>query len=256
MHLCDEIIVIHKGEMVEYGTFQQLMAKKGFMAKLVSENVQILREPESHELKRQMSTGNSHSHSRHSHLPAISETTLKRSFRADVLTREQVHNREHLSRLNNMIATDENISMLIEANQILGNIGQPSLIREIQRSRLSIVSSATSIEEITPSDAEPMKLVLEDQSVNYKISPIWTYLKSGWGVIITLAIFAVFFLVNLVRVISGNFIFGSFYLFLMQILDFYLQLSKIIGSRFGSLVRQANTEIFRMQISSAPTEVP
>jgi hypothetical protein len=56
-----------------------------------------------------------------------------------------------------------------------------------------------------PSDAEPMKLVLEDQSINYKEIPFITYLKSGTGVLITLAVFVLFFLVHGVRIFSGNF---------------------------------------------------
>ncbi len=209
MHLCDEIIVIDKGEMVECGTFPQLMAKKGLMAKLVSENVQILRESE--ELKRHSSStasGLTQSHSHQSTLPSISETPdKKRHSKSKKLTKQQSVNRDHLSKLNSMMDTDENMAVLIEANQMLGHT-QPreSLIREIERSRLSIISAATSIEEITPSDAEPMKLVLEDQSVNYKLNPALAYLRAGWGIIATLAIFVFFFLVHLIRILSGKLI--------------------------------------------------
>jgi hypothetical protein len=213
---------VDKGEMIEYGTFKQLMAKNGHMAKLVTENVQILREPEEFkpEIRRLSSTPatglgptgtGSRSFSHHQlTLPSIAEITDRKGSNSNIenLTKQQNFNRSRLSRLNSIIDTDENLAVLIEANQMLGQV-QPtgSLIREIQRSRLSIVSAATSIEEITPSDAEPMKLVLEDQSVNYKLNPAVAYLKAGWGIIATLAIFVLFFLVHLVRILSGKFFF-------------------------------------------------
>lgn len=212
--------MIDKGEMIEYGTFKQLMAKNGHMAKLVTENVQILREPEEFkpEVRRQSSTpvtglGSTGTASRSfSHhqltLPSIAEVTSDRKFsnsNMEGLTKEQNSNRARLSRLNSIIDTDENLAVLIEANQMLGqNYRRESLIREIQLARLSIISAATSIEEITPSDAEPMKLVLEDQSVNYKINPGIAYLRAGWGIIATLAIFVFFFLVHLLRILSGK----------------------------------------------------
>jgi hypothetical protein len=245
LHLCDEIIVIDKGEMVEYGTFAQLMAKKGLMAKLVSENVQIIHEPEEFkpELRRQSSTpvfglghthghghGHGHSstslgfgsrsfshhqlHSIHPKLPSIEEGASDKKDIAlnnnHILSNEQHHNRTHISQLNSIVDTDENMAVLIEANQMLGqDYPRESLIREIHRSRLSIVSAATSIEEITPSDAEPMKLVLDDQSVNYKLNPGIAYLRAGWGIIITLTIFVYFFLVHLLRILSGKLTFNK-----------------------------------------------
>ena len=198
--------------MIEYGTFSQLMAKKGLMAKLVSENVQVMQEPEERiqEMKRQtMSAHHSGSHLyTHSHptmLPAISEISIT-TLSHDSLDENQFKNRQHVSRLNTILPTDENMAVLIEENQLLGQTASNhlSLIKEIQRSRLSIVSAVTSIEEIKPADAEPMKLVLEDQSVEYKMSPLWAYLKSGWGAVITLIIFAYFFLVHLLRILSGS----------------------------------------------------
>lgn len=198
--------------MIENGTFSQLMARKGHMAKLVSENVQILREPDelsrAHEQKRQSlpGLGAGYLHSHQSTLPSIAEVSDRRPSKYDTLTKEQMQNRQRLSRVNSIMATDENMAMLFEANQMLGQIaqGQPSLIQEIERSRLSIVSAGTEFDEVMPSDAEPMKLVLEDQSVNYEASPVLAYLRAGWGVIITLAIFIFFFLVHLIRVLSGK----------------------------------------------------
>lgn len=215
--------MVDKGEMIEYGTFTQLMAKKGHMSKLVSENVQILRESDelsiAHELKRQslaaIGSNSSHlfSHSLPSTLPSIAEVSDRRSSKYDTLTREQFQNRQRLSRVNSIMATDENMAMLFEANQLLGQAthGQPSLIQEIERSRLSVVSAGTEFDEVMPSDAEPMKLVLEDQSVKYKVSPLMSYLRSGWGLIFTLAVFVLFFFVHLIRILSG--IYKDFILF-------------------------------------------
>ena len=230
--------MIDKGEMVEYGTFSQLMAKKGLMAKLVSENVQIMHETEEFkpEIRRNSSTpvfglghalghGHGHSstsigfgsrsfshhqlHSLHPTLPSIDEqeTDKKTNSSSNLhnLSKEQHHNRTHISQLNSIVDTDENMAVMIESNQMLGqDYPRESLIREIHRSMLSIVSAATSIEEITPNDAEPMKLVLEDQSVNYKLNPALAYLRAGWGIIATLAIFVFFFLVHLLRILSGK----------------------------------------------------
>lgn len=206
LHLCDDIIVIRKGEITEHGTFTELMAMKGHMAKLVTENVQLAKETKELEESVDESQAKLHkiTHGHHGHHHHSSLMTPVLVPISENLTEEQQLNRYHLSKVNTMVATDENMATLIEFNQLV-NGHESSLIREIQKSRLSIVSAATSIEEITPSDAEPMKLVLEDQSVYYKKSPIVSYLRAGYGIIITLCIFAFFFLVHLVRILSGMF---------------------------------------------------
>lgn len=76
-----------------------------------------------------------------------------------------------------------------------------------KKTSFSSVTISDSIEDVLPTDAEPMKLVCQDQSVNYNASPILLYLKSGWGVFITLCIFAFFFVIYIFRIISGNFCF-------------------------------------------------
>ena len=94
--------------------------------------------------------------------------------------------------------------MQIESNQLMllgGDHLRRNSISLIERNRMSIVTLES--EAPLPSDAEPMKLVLEDQSIDHKDIPILTYLTSGMGVLITLSIFALFFLVNLVRIFSG-----------------------------------------------------
>ncbi len=59
--------------------------------------------------------------------------------------------------------------------------------------------------DIVPTDTKPMKLVLDDQSINYKGSSVLAYLAAGYGVVTTLAIFAFFFLVHVLRVLSGKY---------------------------------------------------
>jgi hypothetical protein len=100
----------------------------------------------------------------------------------------------------------------IENNQLalMGSVySRRDSISLMERNRMSVVTLDS--EAPVPSDAEPMKLVLEDQSVNYKQIPFITYLKSGTGVIITLAVFVLFFLVHCVRIFSGNFFLINFY---------------------------------------------
>jgi hypothetical protein len=201
--------VVNKGEMVEQGTFPELMEKKGLMAKLVSESVQIVddnKEEISHlHLKR-------HSTDKHSFSSQLANLQSRRSSKTDEnLTKDQILNREHLLRKNRIEDTEENLAALIESNQMLGEFhrsGDDHLLKAIQRARLSVVSIADSIGgEIVPTDSEPMRLVLEDQSVNYKISPMMTYLRAGSGIVITLLVYAFFFIVYVFRILTGNKIF-------------------------------------------------
>ena len=136
------------------------------MAKLVGDNVQIVSESDQ-----------------------LSDTQLE--------TKD--HNRENA---HNIKFTDVNIASFIEVNPLLGQ-NKSSLIKALEKTRQSIVSASGSIDVVIPSDTEPMKLVLEDQSVNYKISPGLLYLKAGWGLIITLLIYGFFFLVYAFRVGTG-----------------------------------------------------
>ena len=71
------------------------------------------------------------------------------------------------------------------------------------------VGAAEEESEVIPQDAEPMKLVLEDQSVNYKKSPVLVYLRAGNGLIATVLIMLSFFLVHGVRIGSGMFLFDA-----------------------------------------------
>ncbi len=68
-------------------------------------------------------------------------------------------------------------------------------------------------DDVVPTDTKPIKLVLEDQSINYKGSSVLAYLAAGYGVVTTLAIFAFFFLVHVLRVGSGKSILFDMYRF-------------------------------------------
>ena len=187
MHQIDEIIVIKEGRIIENGTFKQLMSNKGHLANLVGEHVQIIDEviePELDDKEMNMSM----------HIENNQLTLMEGNF----------------SRQNSIKLIERNIlstvSMHIENNQMAllgGNYLRKDSIALIERNRMSIRTLKN--EAPVPSDAEPMKLVLEDQSINYKEAPIITYLKSGSGVLITLAIFVLFFLVHGVRIGSGRF---------------------------------------------------
>ena len=156
--------MIDKGQMIEYGTFTQLMAKKGHMAKLLSDNVRIGHEAEEL-IEKNLETNLHLLNNRRSSNDADDSPNLTR---------------RHQSAL----------------KPLSSNLESP---------RLSVVSLSDSVDVVIPSDAEPMKLVLEDQSVNYQVSPSWLYLKAGWGVVITLLVYAFFFIVYIFRILSGRY---------------------------------------------------
>ena len=132
------------------------------------------------------------------------------------LSASQLENRRRLSVFSkkSMLDTmdDEKLIKYIEKNQ-LKLIGDDDShcdpIKIFERNRLSIVSGKQAIEEEedspVPDDADPIKLVLEDQSIFYKENPICSYLKAGRGAIVSLLIFSLFFHVHGIRLFCGNF---------------------------------------------------
>ena len=167
MHQVDDIIVIKDGNIIEHGSFDQLMKNKGHLATLVGEHVQIIEPPPLSPLKIQ---------------PLIIQSTKD-------LTNDQIQNRRRLSFTNNIPNDDQNIAVLIEENQL--NLMGAYLRRSsnenykaIERNQISMMTEILQEEgeeenEVIPEDAEPMKLVLEDQSIFYKESPYISYLKAG-----------------------------------------------------------------------------
>ncbi len=192
MHLVDDIIVIQNGRIAEHGSFNQLMKQKGDLARLVGEHVQII-EP-THTLQ-----------------PHEAPEQLELTSTAE-LTPEQIQNRRRLSRTLHISESDDaEIAKYIEAGQngLLGN-GRESndVITVLERNRMSIVTeSDESDEPVRPDDAEPMKLVQDDQSVLYKKSAFVSYFRSGWGFTITALIIFFFYVVYLPRIGGGQCLF-------------------------------------------------
>jgi hypothetical protein len=181
--------VIKNGQITENGTFRQLMKNKGHLSLLIGEHVQIIDEEEEPELVNHLNDSSN----------GISVTTHA------PLNNDQINNRRRLSLSRHVKATDENLPIHIENCQLTligGEHSRKDSIKVFERNRMSIVTIDNE-EEVVPSDAEPMKLVLEDQSVNYKQVPFFSYLKAGKGVVLTLMLFVLFFLVHGVRIGSG-----------------------------------------------------
>ncbi len=61
------------------------------------------------------------------------------------------------------------------------------------------------MKEVIPHEEDPpMRLVLDDQSVFYKMSPVWAYFQAGYGAIVTILVILLFFMVHGVRIGSGK----------------------------------------------------
>jgi ABC-type multidrug transport system ATPase subunit len=215
LHQVDNIIVIKNGRIHEQGSFNELMAHKGHLATLVGEHVQII-EPstefenktineneESLPMNLYMRTRTISEHNR-----LASTSSFKRKPSVESLTAEQSLNRSRLSISNNMLGTDLNFAKHIENHQLslLGGdeFAKKDTIKIMERNRMSVFSNASEEEEPKPDDASPMKLVLEDQSINYKEKPMMSYLKAGYGICPTITVFVYFFLVHVIRIVSGK----------------------------------------------------
>ena len=198
----DDIIVVKQGRIIEHGSFKQLMSNKGHLATLVGEHVQVLDEIDNFEQENNDNTDKMSKEAVNYHLPPPSS---RRSSSHEYLTHEQMVNRSRLSISQNLIPNDHNLAMHIESHQLTligSELSRNNSIKLIERNRMSI---CTTEDEPMPDDAEPMKLVLEDQSIYYKKSPLVAYLQAGVGVTMSLLIFALFYFVHLVRIGSGKF---------------------------------------------------
>jgi len=187
----DEIIVIKNGQITENGTFKQLMRNKGHLSQLIGEHVQLINDEEELELE-------------------SSDPVEQYAMSKSKLDSCQLTNRRSFSVANNNAKqTDKNLAIHIEKIQLslMGSEGvsRKNSISVFEKNRMSVVSMQEhEEEEVNPSDSEPMKLVLEDQSVNYKEAPLISYLKAGTGTVLTICIFVLFFLVHAVRIGSGK----------------------------------------------------
>jgi hypothetical protein len=165
------------------------MSRRGDLARLVGEHVQIINPP-AYEAE---------------------VTSPKHVSEPQSLTPQQLHNRRRLSTTGDI--SDSEISAHIEAkiqNELLCVNGQNSnnLIKALETNRMSIVSESDEPNEedvaVVPDDAEPMKLVLDDQSVFYKKSAFAVYLQAGWGSTLTSVIVFFFYIVYLARIGGGR----------------------------------------------------
>ncbi|CAF0866320.1 unnamed protein product, partial [Brachionus calyciflorus] len=229
----DDIIVIKNNKIYEQGSYDELMSLRGHLYSLIGEHTETIDEAIEDEFEEEMEDNISMEGSISlrkknvkNSLTNASEVLLTvgglPSIQETDLTREQILNRKRLSVSNHIITTEENIAKIIESHQstLMGTdvySRRNSFANE--KNRVSIVSAMLAqpdfeVEEeqkdeeepAKVNDAAPMKLVLEDQSLTYKESPVLSYLKSGTGAIITLIIFAYFFAVHVVRILSDYWI--------------------------------------------------
>jgi hypothetical protein len=196
--------VIRNGQITEHGSFHELMKSRGHLAQLVGEHVQIIDPP-------------------HTDLKPINEKEEEEDTEAEEeetdgknvskvnphgsLTADQLSNRRRLSVSAHIHDSDRQIARHIEDHQMdLLSVRRDSFdaIKIMEHNRMSIVTEHDEDTEVVPDDAEPMKLVLDDQSIFYKKSPLIAYLRSGYGAIATVSIFLFFFLVHGVRIGSGK----------------------------------------------------
>lgn len=185
----DQIVVIKDGTITESGTFKQLMKNRGHLSQLVGEHVQIIEEEEEPEPCTQ------------------SDASADEPAASTNLNSSQINNRRRLSLNRHIKTTDENLAIHIENSQFAlmgGHHLRQDSIKVFERNRMSVVTIDNEDATVVPSDAEPMKLVLEDQSIYYKVPAILSYLKAGTGVVLTVLLFAFFFLVHGVRIGSGK----------------------------------------------------
>ncbi len=195
--------VVSDGQVLEGGTYKELMDRKGHLAKIVGEHViteknvmldEIENAPRKNSIK---------------NLQPVGETS------ESILTPKQVENRRRLSVLfQQPTLTDDELASKIETNQLR------MTVHPIVKKNLSIVAKIDPDEPV-PEDADPLKLVLEDQSIFYKENPLYSYMKAGSGVVISILIVILFFFVHGIRVGSGKlYIFIRIYKYIMQYMKF------------------------------------
>lgn len=212
MNQVDDILVIKNNQIIEQGSYSQLIAKKGHLANLLGEHLELF-DPLEEVDDETVTTEELNLKYIPSHRKVSTQDLIPSSRRlssiVENLTPEQILNRKRFSiTTHSHTTTEDNLAKIIESHQVnlMGSepFSRKNSLSVIERNRVSIVSGLISEPEYeyestepkneVKQDAEaPMKLVLEDQSVNYKKSPILSYLQAGSGIIITLVIFAYFF---------------------------------------------------------------
>ncbi len=172
--------MVNDGQVIEGGTYNDLMELKGHLAKLVGEHVITEKNLMLDKLNNATRSNSS--------LTAIEERCL---------TPRQLENRLRVSKKFKTYLTDDALASKIESNQLR------MTVHPIVQKNLSIISKIEPDEPV-PEDADPMKLVLEDQSIYYKENPIISYMKAGSGILLSVLIVILFFFVHLIRIGSGK----------------------------------------------------
>lgn len=195
---CNYIYVVENGRIIEGGTYYDLLARKdGHLARLIGQHVisekNLISEEKFEKFEK----------IRRESASSVGQQSVS-STHVDIhpanLSPRQLENRCILSVRFNANLDDQTLASKIEANQLR------MTVNPIARKGLSIASQLEPDEPV-PEDAEPMKLVLEDQSIYYKENPLYSYMKSGSGVCVSVSIVFLFFLVHAVRIGSGKCIF-------------------------------------------------
>jgi hypothetical protein len=109
---------------------------------------------------------------------------------------------EHGSFQELMKAEGDLATLVGEHVQIIDHTDHKTIKNNIKATDLLTITPEEDT-EVIPQDSEPMKLVLDDQSIFHKKSPVMAYLRAGYGTIATVSIFLFFFLVHGVRIGSG-----------------------------------------------------
>jgi hypothetical protein len=192
--------VLHEGNIVERGSFYQLMSVNGFLAALYGEHKQLFNissndfptSKHDSELLLPKSLVKSFENQWHLQLP------LKQHSEND-LAYKQMLNRSCVAANNNIVANEHNLAKYIETRSRLPENLEESVCKNELAQYTSNQQSESGSEF-----RQPMKLVLEDQSIYYKVPAIWAYLKSGYGITVSLVILSYFLGVHVFRVLSGK----------------------------------------------------
>lgn len=166
------------------------MRKKGHLAKLVGEHVIAERSTIESDIN-ELSSG----------LKKTTEIQLSPknlSLEDAGLTVQQIENRRRVSNALHINDTNIDIASGIERNQLRVSINP------ILKKKFDLITRELDAEEPVPEDADPMKLVLEDQSIFYKKNPLKAYIQSGSGSIVSILIVVLFFFVHGIRIGSGR----------------------------------------------------
>jgi hypothetical protein len=192
------------------------MKSRGHLAQLVGEHVQIIDPPHTDlnpiDENEEDEDDEENEKKEEKEVDGSEETTNNKhaghGSLHDKLTADQKNSRRRLSVTAHIRDSDRQIARHIEDHQMdLLSVRRNShdTIKIMEQNRMSIVTEPSDEDgsEVMPSDAEPMKLVQDDQSIFYQNSPVIAYLRAGYGTIATVVIFLFFFFVHVIRIGSG-----------------------------------------------------